>query len=56
MSEWHEHYINKREAATRLGVSVRTLERAIAAGLPAYRVGTQVRLLWSDVREYFGLI
>jgi excisionase family DNA binding protein len=50
-----ESYISKQELAHRLSVSTRTVERAVNRGLPAYRVGGQVRFLWSEVRTFFKL-
>lgn len=50
-----EPYISKQELARRLSVSTRTIERAVSQGLRAYRVGGQVRFLWTEVRAHFKL-
>ena len=46
--------IKKPEAAEKLGVSVRTLEKMIARGaIPAYKVGPKlVRLKAEDIERY----
>lgn len=43
--------MNKRELAALLRVSVRTVERRIALGLPCVRVGRQVRFRRADVTK-----
>ena len=45
--------MTKKDAAAVLTVSVRSLERMIAAGdLPVYRIGSAVRLSRSDLDAY----
>lgn len=48
-----EAALNKRQAAERVGVSHRTISRLIDAGqIRAFKVGSQVRILESDLDKY----
>lgn len=51
-----DRLINKREAAERLGVNVRSVERLIAAGiLQKQKIGGCVRLRLSQVLKLSGI-
>jgi excisionase family DNA binding protein len=48
-----DEYINKSEMATRLGVTVRTIDSWMAIGLLPYRkLGRLVRFDWGEVTEH----
>lgn len=53
MSTAEIHWLSTNEAATRLGVTTRTLYRFIDEGrLPAYRMGRVIRIKASDVDDF----
>lgn len=51
-----ERAVSIKDVAERLGVSTKTIRRMIEAEdnpLPAFKVGGQYRLLWSEVESHF---
>ncbi len=53
MKQPDKEWLTSEQARRRLGVSARALYALIDAGeLPAYRIGSRIRLRTVDVREY----
>lgn len=56
---WHEEcYVTRKELATIMGISVRTVDRWVAAGMPSYTWGLRARrflaskaIAWAEARE-----
>ena len=50
-----EPFINKAEAARRLGIAPRTLDQWLHDGrIPFYRIGHSCRLRWSEVQAHLA--
>lgn len=50
-----DEFLTKREAAAKIGLSVRTLERLVAAGeLSCVRVGRSVRISRADLADFLA--
>jgi excisionase family DNA binding protein len=50
-----EPYINKTEAARRLGIKLRTLDAWMRRNLVVYyKVGRSVRFKWSEIEHHLG--
>lgn len=45
--------IDKTKLAEKLNISVVTVNRELAKGLPSYKVGGQVRFDFDEVKEYY---
>ena len=53
MKQPDEGWLTSEQARRKLGISARALYALIDAGdLPAYRIGSRIRLRAADVRDY----